>query len=79
MNKWVLGFTFLILSSCATTQPIPVTLNCPPVLHLPVLSEKQVVELAMFLSDRTYEILITREALLKQRIKTMCAIIESTH
>jgi len=77
MKKWILLSAIILVSSCATT-PVPVTLNCPPPLELPLLDEYQATELQR-ISDETYTILVVREKLMKQRIVTLCAIIESTH
>lgn len=68
----------LLASSCATTPAIiPVRLECPPPIHLPVMTTMQSLEMNR-LSATTFTILIQRENLLKERNETLCSIIEST-
>lgn len=80
MLKWIpLSAIILLASSCATTPVIiPVRLDCPPPVHLPVMTVDQSLELNLLSAD-TFTILIKREELLKERNKTLCLIIESTH
>lgn len=79
MRKLILlSAIILLVSSCITPTPIPITLNCPPPVDLPIMSTKQALEMNM-LSSGAYRVLILRETLLRQRIETLCAIIESTH
>lgn len=79
MKQLILIIAIILLgSSCITPTPIPVTLNCPPPLDLPFLTEYQATELQR-LSHETYIVLRTRDKLQSQRIITLCAIIESTH
>ena len=79
MRKWILlSAIILLVSSCITPTPIPITLNCPPPLALPTLTEYQAADMQR-LSDETYEVLVTRDILLQERVKTLCTIIESTH
>lgn len=79
MRKLILLSAIILLgNSCVSTTPIPVTLNCPPPLSLPTLTEYQAVELQK-LSNDTYIILVQRDQMQSQRIITLCAIIESTH
>jgi len=81
MKKWILISAIILLSSnCATTPlVIPVRLECPPPIFLPEMNQRQVQELEFNIAADTYNILVKREKLLKARINTLCAIIESTH
>ena len=78
MQKWILASAIILASSCATFQPVPVVINCPPELLLPTLNEYHAADLQK-LENETYEILVTRDMLLQQRVITLCSIIESTH
>lgn len=79
MRKLILISAIILLSSCVSTPAIvPVKLNCPPEVALPMMNEVQANEL-FAISTETYNILVQRELLLKQRIITLCTIIESTH
>ena len=78
MANWILLSAIILVNSCVTTHPVPVVLNCPAPLKLPMLNEYQSTELQK-LSNDTYEILVTRDMLMQQRIITLCTIIESTH
>ena len=79
MRKLILLSAIILLSSCVSTPAIiPVKLNCPPEISLPLMNDIQANEL-FALSTETYNILVQRELLLKQRIITLCSIIESTH
>ncbi len=78
MKKLILIAIILLGSSCATTQPVTVELDCPPPINLPVLTVEQSMELNVLTPD-TLSILIIRERMLKQRNFTLCSIIESTH
>jgi len=78
MRKLILISAIILVNSCATTAPIPVTLNCPPELELPTLTEYQATDLQKLGND-TYMVLVARDRMMAQRIVTLCAIIESTH
>ena len=80
MRKLILLSAIILLSNSCVTTPatIPVKLNCPPTLILPVMNEIQASEMFL-LSTETYNILAHRELLLKERNTTLCTIIESTH
>ena len=79
MKKLILISAIILVSSCVSTPAIiPVTLNCPPELELPTLTEYQATDLQKLGND-TYMVLVARDRMMAQRIVTLCAIIESTH
>ena len=63
-----------LVTSCATTIPVTAKLYCPPDL---VIEKIQAEELAT-LSDDVYERLVQRDRSQRDRIITLCNIIETT-
>jgi len=76
MKKSILIILAIISVSCGSKIiPVPVELRLPPDLVLPKLE----VDSLECVSALTYGTLVTRDKLLKARIKTLNAIIKSTH
>ena len=65
----------LFVTSCATTIPVTAKLYCPPDL---VIEKIMAAELAP-LSDDVYERLVRRDRAQRDRIITLCNIIQTTH
>lgn len=76
MKRLMLLSAIIFLSACGTaTIPVSAELQLPPALDLPTLSADSL----QCLTEETYSTLVTRDKLQSERIKTLGAIIESTH
>lgn len=73
--KSILLTATILLSGCASPIPTVVALPLPPAVEYPKVEAGSLD----CLTDANYKILVKRDRLKSQRIKTLTKIIESTH